>query len=169
MADEQLENIESRLGLDKIRARLIQFLNRPVTDDEPLEKLCDEARAKVFENLDRHKEIAFRHVAQQRPKIASLFFKGVAEGYELFVDERADFCGDRGRTDVYLNLLSCFIEVEKLRRTLPPTTRSEYYDRLTKVFKLPPKAYDWFNDVCDDIKFPLNDLGRKRRAAAPIL
>jgi hypothetical protein len=58
------------------------------------------------------------------------------------------------------------LDVEKLRRTSPPTTRSQFYDRLTPIFNLTPRAYDWFNDVCDDIKLPLNNLGRKRQSAS---
>lgn len=169
ITEEQWKRVEPQLGLDNIRAYLIKVLNRPVADDEPLEKLADEVFERVFENLEKQKQTALYHVAQQNHKNTVLFYKGMAEGYELVIDEQAKFCGDRGRANIHMNLLSCMMDVEKIRRTLPPTTRSQYYDELVKVFKMTPKAYDWFNDVCDDIKFPLNNLGRKRRTPAVIL
>lgn len=169
MTEDDWKRIEPQLGLDKIRASLIKALNRPVADDEPLEKLVSEVIDRQLENLEKQRQTALRHVAQQSSRDVGFFYKGMAEGYELFIDERADFCGDRGRADIYLNLLGCMMDVEKIQRTLPPTTRAQYYDDLAKVFRLTPKAYDWFNDVCDDIKFPLNNLGRKRRSPALIL
>ncbi len=169
ISDERWKGIEAQLGVDEMRACLIKGINRPVADDEPLERLFDEAFARQFENLERHRQVALYHVAQQGAKESALFYKGMAEGYELFIDERADFCGNRGRANIYLELLSCMLDVEKLRRTLPPTTRAQYFNKLAKVFKLPIDGYDWFQDVCDDVKFPLNNLGRKRRSSALIL
>lgn len=169
ITEEDCKRIEPQLGLDKLRDTIIKKLNRPVADDEPLKNLGDELHARQLKDLDNHRQTAFHHVAQQCTKNTALFYKGMGEGYEFIIDERANFCGDRGRADIHLTLLGCMLEVEKIRCTLPPTTRSKYYDELTKVFKVTPKAYDWFNDVCDDIKFPLNNLGRKRRSPAPIL
>jgi len=169
MTAEQWERIEPQFGLDKIRAKMVKLLDRPVADDEPFEKLADEVWCRILGNLERQRQTALYHVAQQSPKVAAHFYKGMGEGYGLLIDERANFCGDRGRTNIHFSLLACMMEVEKIRRTLPPTTRSQFYDELGKVFKLSPKAYDWFNDVCDDIKFPLNNLGRRRRSPAVIL
>lgn len=169
ITDEQWKRIEPQLGLDQTRACLIKALDRPVADDESLENLGVEAVERQFEALETHRQVALAHVASQDSKATALFYKGMGEGYESFLDERGKFCGDRGRTDIHLTLISCMMEVEKFRQKLPPTSRPRYYDSLTKVFRLTPKAYDWFNDVCDDIKFPLNNLGRKRRDPALIL
>ena len=169
LSDEQWNRIESRLGLDEVRVCLIKTLNRTVTDEEPLEKLYAEASERHLENLESHKRVALYHVAQQGAKEAGLFYKGMGGGYGLFLDEHANFSGASNRTNIYCTLLASMMEVEKLRRTLPPKTRAQYYNELAEVFRLPPKAYGWFNDVCDDIKFPLNNLGRKRHLPALIL
>lgn len=169
MTDEQAARIEARMGLDQLRAWCVKVLGRPVAEDEPLEKLVDEIWSRVVAHRERIRQAAFRHVALQPPKVAALFYKGMAEGYTSFLDEEGEFCGDRGRTNVYLSLLGCMLEVEKLRRTLPPTTRRRFYDSLTETFKLPSNAHGWFAEICDDIKFPLNNLGRPRRNSAPCL
>lgn len=161
---EQWEKIEARLGLDQLRTQCGKALGRRVATDEPLAKLLEEMACRQKAHLDQVRQTALMQVAQQPPKVAALFYKGMAEGYTLFLDELAGFSGDRGRTEVYLSLLGCMLEVEKLRRTQPPTTRARYYDELANVFKLRSGAYDWFNDICDDIKFPLNQLGRPRRS-----
>lgn len=166
MTAEDWKRIEPVLGLEKLRSMIVKRLNRVVADDEPLEELVDEAMEQMLAGFQRQREIALRHVAGQSPKVARLFYKGISEGYELFLDASAKFCGDRGRASIHLDLLACMLEVEKLRRTSPPTTRSQFYDRLTPIFNLTPRAYDWFNDVCDDIKLPLNNLGRKRQSAS---
>lgn len=169
ITEQQAKRIEPRLGLDQLHARCVKVLGRPVAEEESLEKLLDEIWDREVAHKERIRQAAFRHVAQQPPKVAALFYKGLAEGYTLFLDEEAGLCGDRGRTNVYLSLLSCMLEVEKLRRTSPPTTRPRFYDSLTKTFKLPAKAHGWFAGICDDIKFPLNNLGRPRRSPAPCL
>ena len=166
---QEWKRIESIMGLDELRACLVKHLNRSVDEHEPLEKLAAEWDLRMIEGFGKHREVAFSHLARQSTKNSSLFFKGMAEGFELFIDERGDFCGDRGRTTIYLCLLPYMQEVEEMRRTLPQTTRKRFYDELAKVQGLPTQAYDWFNDVCDDIKFPLNKLGRKRRNPAPVL
>jgi hypothetical protein len=165
LTDEQWKKLEPLLGLDKLRAHLIKVLERQVADDEPLEKLIDEVWGRQSERLDKMKQTAFVHLAQQSPKIGSLFFKGMAEGYESFIDERANFCGDRGRTDIYMSLISYMSDVERIRRTQPQKTRPKFYDDLRKVHRFPADAYEWFNDVCDDIKFPIKSVGAPPKSA----
>ena len=168
ITEEQWNRIEAQLGLEDVRTNVIKTLNRTVADNEAFEDLVGEAFERQFEVFDKMRQNAFFHVASQDAKTAALFFKGMAEGYECFLDEQANFCGDRGRANIHCVLLGCMMEVEKLRRTAPPTTRAQYYDELAPVYRLSPRAYDWFNDVCDDIKFPLNHLGRKRQSPSPI-
>jgi hypothetical protein len=169
MTEEQWQRIEPLFGMDEARVHLVKLLDRPMADTEALEDLIDEACERQFEALDTMRQNALFLVASQDAKTMALFYKGLAEGFHCFLDEQANFCGDRGRTNIHLILLACMMEVEKLRRIAPPTTRPRYYEELTPVYRLSPRAYDWFNDVCDDIKFPLNHLGRKRQSPSPIL
>ena len=127
--------------------------------------LAEESAQRHLEYLEKAKQNALFHVAQQDVCNTGLFYQGVSEGYTLFLDERGWFCGDRGRTEIYLNLIGCMIEVEKLRHTLPQKTRPQFYDDLAQVFRLTPRAHEWFNDVCDDIKFPIKSVGAPRKSA----
>jgi hypothetical protein len=169
MTEEQWKRIEPLFGIDDARIHLVKLLNRPVADTETLEDLLDEAFERQFATFDKMRQNALFHLTSQDARTIGLFYKGMAEGCNCFLDEQANFCGDRGRANIHFILLGCMMEVEKLRRTAPPTTRAQYYDELTPVYRLSPCAYDWFNDVCDDIKFPLNHLGRKRQSPSPIL
>ena len=165
MTEAEWNRLEPLLGLDKLRAHLIKLLNRPVAADEPTEALAEESAQRHLEYLEKAKQNALFHVAQQDVCNTGLFYQGVSEGYTLFLDERGWFCGDRGRTEIYLNLIGCMIEVEKLRHTLPQKTRPQFYDDLAQVFRLTPRAHEWFNDVCDDIKFPIKSVGAPRKSA----
>jgi hypothetical protein len=169
ITEEQWKRVEPLFGINEARVHLVKLLNRPVADTETVEDLVDEALMLQLEVFDKMRQNALFLVASQDAKTMALFYKGFAEGFNCFLDEEGNFCGDRGRTNIHLILLACMMEVEKLRRIAPPTTRPRYYDELTPVYRLSPRAYDWFNDVCDDIKFPLNHLGRKRQSPSPIL
>ena len=125
-----------------------------MSDDEPLDKLVDEAVELQIEKLNKHVRFAFSCVAQQSPKPASKFLDGLARGYALFMDEEAKFCGDRGRTEIYMALLVSEYEIEKMRRTLPERTDKDLLDYLKPWYKFPTseeKARKWLRDVCDDI------------------
>jgi len=166
VTDEQWKKIEPMLGLDKARTHLIKVLGRPVADDEPLENLFDEAWQLHVNRLERQKAAAFSDVARQTPRIGSLFFKGMAEGYQSFIDELGSLCGDRGRTEIYTCLIAFMVDVERIRRTSPQKTRSRFYDDLCKVYRLPAGEYEWFSDVCDDIKFPIKSVGAPPKSAS---
>ncbi len=165
LTKREAKKIEAQISREEIRARCVKALGRKVGKDESLEKLVDELLERRLEEHDRLREIAFRHVARQPAKISIQFFEGVAEGYRCFLDAEAKFSGDRGRTETYMSLLPYMLEVEQMRKLQPPITRAKFYDTLSEIFRLPPKVYDRFNDICDDIKFPLNNLGRPRNRA----
>jgi hypothetical protein len=48
-----------------------------------------------------------------------LFLKGLQQGYGFFMDENGQFCGNRGRAEIHMQLLSSLHEIEKMRRTVP--------------------------------------------------
>jgi len=89
------------------------------------------------------------------------FLSGLTEGYELFLDARGQFSGDRGRTTVYFELLSRWQEIEALRQSKPPLSRLQLYQLFAPSLgdsKLDRLA--WFKDVCDDIGLIMKERGR---------
>ena len=87
VTDEQWKKIEPLLGLDKVRARLIKVLERTVAADEPVGKLVDEVWERQSERLEQQRRTAFFHVAQQSPRVASLFFKGMKQQIITVMDQ----------------------------------------------------------------------------------
>lgn len=145
--------IKAKLGLgeEQLRQRFAKELNRPVTDDEPLEKLAEEFHVLRVANLERLKQGALDFVSQTNAKNVALFYRGLSEGYTIFLNEEGQFSGERGRTEIYMELLACQLEVEKMRRMLPAKSRNDLYDYIQQSTNLPPKRYKWFRDICDEI------------------
>ena len=153
ITDSKWAKIKAKLGLgdEQLRQRFAKELNRSVKDDEPLEKLAEEFHALRVVNLERHKHVALIYVSQTTAKNATLFYRGLSEGYTIFLNEEGQFCGERGRTEIYMELLACQLEVEKMRRMFPAKSRNDLYDYIQQSTNLPPKRYKWFRDICDEI------------------
>jgi hypothetical protein len=167
--DEPLEKLAMEV-LDQSRQQISKFINRPVSDDEPLEELAMEVLEQPFKNLAMHKQIAFQHVSQQSAKNNAKFLKGMAQGYSLFLDEQGDFCGDRGRANIQLELLSSQREIEKMRRVLPARSLSNLQNFVGQSFQFhpdPEKSKRWFKDVCDDICLSMKGRGRPHKFVKP--
>jgi hypothetical protein len=168
ITDQQWEKITPLFGLDKLRERLAVLLGRPVADDEPLENAVNELLERQFQHLDNLKCDAFRHLAQQDAKATSLFFKGMAEGYNCFLGTDGRYVGDRGRTRLYLEFLAHRMEIEKFRRTMPGASRRDLQKWVIHETKIPITNDDeWFDHFCDEICLGVKGVGRKRNA--PIL
>ena len=167
VTEEECQRIEPRLGLDKLRVLLIQVLNRPVSDDEPLEKLGEEFLERVWKHFEKLRQDALYHVAQQDAKNTALFYVGMAEGYRMFLNEDGGLSGDKGRTDIYLELIACQLEIEKMRRMLPAKSRGDLYNQLKQRVKFPPDGRKWFNDICDEIGLSMKSRGRPHKFSHP--
>ena len=151
ITDEQWEKIQP---MEQLRWHVVKILNRTVSDGESLNELVDEVINRWIESLQKHRQVAFWHASQRSAKEYALFLKGVWQGYKLVMDEAGKFCGDRGRTEIYMELLSSQYEIEKMRRMLPARTDDDLYRHLEPWYKFPaPKenGRKWLRDVCDDI------------------
>ena len=167
LTEEEWQRIEPQLGLDKLRVELIKALNRPVSDDEPLEKLCEEVLERQWKHFEMMRQNALCHVSQQDAKTTVLFYKGVAEGYTIFLDEDGHFSGDRGRTDIYLELIACQLEIEKMRRMLPAKSCDDLYNYLKQGVKFPTNGRAWLHDICDEIRLSMKSRGRPHKFSHP--
>lgn len=152
ISPEDWEKIQPQ---DQMRRHVVKRLGRPVDETEPLDNLVEELMQKQIKHLENLTDQAFCFMANRSAKDNAKFLKGVAQGYEIFMDEDARYCGDRGRTEIYMVLLSSAYEIEKMRRMLPSKNDDDLFDHLKQGFKFPKKdrkqAMSWLRDVCDDI------------------
>ena len=151
ISEEKWEMIQPRAQL---RAHIVKQLGRPVGDCELLDDLTVELSERLLVQLEEIRAQAFRFMAQRSAKDNAMFHKGMAQGYEAFLDVYGHFCGDRGRTEIYTELLSSMHEIEKMRRILPARNDSDLYEHLKPWYKFQSpndKARKWLKDVCDDI------------------
>ena len=138
-----------------------------MSDDEPFDSLVDELLERQLEVCEKVKQTAFHFVSQEGPRNSARFFKGLEEGYRLFLDAEGKYSGDRGRTAIYLELIICQLEIEKMRRRLPARSRNDFYDYIQDTTELPAKRYKWFNDICDEIGLSAKGVGRPFKFAQP--
>jgi hypothetical protein len=170
MTARQLVKIFPRRDRVKLRQRWIKELNRPVSDDEPWEKLAEDVMAQRIARMDKLKQIALVHVAQQSARNHGKFLAGMALGYKLLFDDRCGLCGDRGRAEIHLELLSSQYEIEKMRRMLPARPLTDLQSYVGQSFKFHPdehKAKRWFKDVCDKICLSMKGRGRPHKFVKP--
>ena len=154
-----VEGLVELLGKDRMRRHLVKMIGRPVADDESMTSLWNEAWRLQEESLKKIEMAAFSYLAHQEARATSLFLKGIGEGYTLFLDEECRFVGDRGRTDIYLELLAHQMEIERMRRVLPARTRCDLYAHLARNFKFPSNGQRWLNDICDEIGLGMKSVG----------
>jgi len=152
ITDEEWEKIQPEA---QMRALLIRVLNRKVGDDEMTADLAIEVLELKIKRYKDIKQAGFDFIAQQSAKDRSLFYDGLAIGYKLFLNEAGKFCGDRGRTEIYMDLLASQYEIEKMRRMLPVKNDGNLYDYLKPLHNFPSSVREqniaWLRDVCDDI------------------
>jgi hypothetical protein len=168
ITDQQWEQLEPPLGLAMLRERLTILLARPVADGEPLDNLVNEALDRQLMHLENLKSDAFRQLALEGAKTTTLFFKGMAEGYNFFLDVDGGYVGDRGRTRLYLDFLIHRMEIEKYRQTMTGKSRRDLQHWLIDHTGIRiPAEEEWFDHYCDEICLRMKGVGRKRNA--PIL
>jgi hypothetical protein len=165
ISDEEWEMIQPR---DQLRAHVVKELGRPVAENEVLEDLVEELIEQRIKCLEDLRTRAFQFMSQRSTKDNAMFHKGMAQGYEMFMDQDGQFCGDRGRTEIYMELLSSVHQIEKMRRMLPPRNDSDLYEHLKPWYRFPNKREDgvaWLRKVCDDISLYMT--GKRGRPSGP--
>ena len=162
------EDWEKLQPCDQLRTCVVKQLGRPVADTETLEDLEVELMEKRIKHLEELRTRAFQFISQRSAKDNAMFHKGLAQGYEMFMTEDCQFCGDRGRTEIYMQLLSSAHEIEKMRRMLPPRNDSDLYEHLKPWYRFPngrEEGTAWLRDVCDDISLYMT--GKRGRPSGP--
>jgi hypothetical protein len=165
ISKEDWEKIQPR---DQLRAYVVKQLGRPVADTETLEDLEAELIERRIKQMEEIRTRAFQFMSQRSAKDNAMFHMGMAQGYEMFLDEDGQFRGDRGRTEIYMELLSSVHQIEKMRRMLPPRNDSDLYEHLKPWYRFPNEREEgtaWLRKVCDDISLYIT--GKRGRPLGP--
>jgi hypothetical protein len=150
VTEKQWEKLLPELGLEQARQHYLKQLNRPANDPTPIVELTLHGLEKQLEYHEKLKQAAFAQMSGDA-KAMRLFLKGFHEGYTVFLNEDGNFSGDDRRFGVYCELLTMRDEIEKMRRAVPPKSRSYLLAELRKVPDFQNCRKAWFIDVCDDI------------------
>jgi hypothetical protein len=159
LTKEQQARFDAVSGEGEMREYFLKVLKQPLTDKISLEDLLTKFAEHQLELLDKHRQVAQFHVANQDAKNSKLFFKGMSEGYSIFINEDGDFSGDDRRNDVYSGLLAFQYEIENMRRKLPAKSRNDLRLALNESSAFQDRGQAWFNDVCDEIKLTMKGTG----------
>ena len=154
------ERISERLGLDQARKYCLKVLGRPLDDTITDEELFVLAFEKQFTQLEKMRLNAFALAAEQSIKKQALFFRGLSEGFSMFLNEDGEFSGDDRRTEIHAELLAWQYDIEKMRRSVLPKTNQHLIAELKKVPEFKNRTPDWFKDVFKDIKLSIGGRGR---------
>jgi len=159
ITEYEWSKMRPQLGEEQARQYYLKVLGRPADDKATLDEIQELVHQREIEQLNKIKETAVFFVAQQNAKDANLFFRGVGEGYSLFLNEEGEFSGDDRRVNVCLELLSMQNEIEKMRRKLPAMSRNDLRMELKKSPDFEDRGQAWFNNVCDDIELSMKGPG----------
>jgi hypothetical protein len=169
ISNEDWEKIQPS---DQLRAYVVKSLGRPVADAETLEDLEVELMERRIKEMEEIRTRAFQFMSQRSAKDNAMFHEGMAKGYEMFLNEDGQFCGDRGRTEIYLELISSLHEIEKMRRMLPARKDSDLYEHLKPWYRFPNRREDgvaWLRKVCDEISLYMTGKRGRPSGTRPAL
>jgi hypothetical protein len=159
LTKEQQAKIDAVSGEAEMRMYYLNVLKRPLDDKISLEDLLTQFAKHQLELMEKHRQVALFHVANQDAKNSKLFYIGLNEGYSIFINEDGEFSGDDRRNDVYGGLLAFQYEIESMRRKLPAKNRTVLRLALKESSAFQDRGQEWFNDVCDEIKLTMNTPG----------
>jgi hypothetical protein len=157
-ADEN--RLDQIMGYDEY---LIAQGKKPGSNPKKQAQKLIAAKAKPFLQLcDNLVNSGIERGIVQAPESQGEFLKGLKEGSEIVLDQKGQFSGDRGRTQIYFELLCVWPEIEQMRKN--GKSRKDLYERLF-ADKNPQLVGDekWFNDICDDIGLVMKKPGRPRK------
>jgi hypothetical protein len=152
--------IQPLLGEEEARQYYLKKLGRPANDKTPLLELFEIGLEGQLTNLEKQKQTAFAHLANQSAKTVKIFLKGMSEGYTAFMNVEGEFSGDDRRADIHLELIAWQHDIEKMRKSVLHKTSNHLIVELKKLPEFKNKRNDWFKDVFKDIHLSIGRRGR---------
>ena len=117
----------------------------------------------LFAHFGKSLESLVRVGLGQTPAEQYEFLAGLAEGQMLVLDTQGQFVGDRGRTTIYFELLSRWMQIEEMRRAKPAKTCADLYEVVAPSLGDPHlQRYHVFFRLCRDIGLSMTKRGRPK-------
>jgi hypothetical protein len=159
LSPEQEQKLEKMAGLELLFTVASQRFAKPVANQEELlqagqEQLEAKAGQLMSGGLVVLKFLASQPIAEQHK-----FLCGIPEGFNLILDNRADFTGKRSRYEVYLLLLRYWPEIAEMQQAKPAKTRRDLLEWLEKqegrqLFEEAKTFYELCGDIDLDLAPP---------------
>jgi hypothetical protein len=146
------KKIEAIAGIEHLFPVASKKFNRPIRNENQLiNQFLRHAEKWGIEQLKCYRTL-FLHLWQQPIEEQHKFLCGIAEGFVTFMDTEGQFTGDRGRTNLYINLLVHWTEIAAMQKAEPAKTRRDLQQWLIAEAKIPiSNDEEWFDHLCDEI------------------
>jgi hypothetical protein len=146
------KKIEDAAGIEHLFQVASEKFNRPIRNENQLVNQGFRHVEKWGTNLLKSHARLFLHVWNQPIEEQHKFLCGIAEGFVTFLDSEGQFTGDRGRTNLYINLLVYWCEIAAMQKAEPAKTRRDLQKWLIEEAKIAiSDDADWFDHLCDEI------------------
>ena len=146
------KKIEGIAGIEHLFPVASKKFNRPIRNEHQLFSQTGRYAEKWGIDLLKSHGTLFLHLWNQSIEEQHKFLCGIAEGFVTFMDTEGQFTGDRGRTNLYINLLVHWTEIAAMQKAEPAKTRRDLQQWLIAEAKIPISNDDeWFDHLCDEI------------------
>lgn len=155
------KKIEDAGGIEHLFPVASKKFNRPIRNENQLFNQSWRHAEKWGIDLLKSQGRLFLHLWNQSIEEQHKFLCGIAEGFVTFMDTEGQFTGDRGRTNLYINLLVHWTEIAAMQKAEPAKSRRDLQQWLIAEAKIPiSNDEDWFDHLCDEIGLVMKGVGR---------
>ena len=153
--------IENAAGIEHLFPVASEKFKRPIRNEHQLFSQSGRHMEKWGIDLLKSHETLFLHLWNQPIEEQHKFLCGIPEGFVTFLDVEGQFTGDRGRTNLYINLLINWREIVAMQQAEPPKSRRDLQQWLIAEAKISiSNDEDWFDHLCDEIGLSMKGVGR---------
>lgn len=156
------KKIEDSAGIEHLFPIASKKFNRPIRNENQLFSQGKRHLEKWGIDVMKSFLDSFLKLWNQSIEEQHKFLCGIAEGFVTFMDTEGQFTGDRGRTNLYINLLVRWAEISEMQKANPAKSRRDLQQWLLTEGKMPiSNDPDWFDHLCDEIGLVMKSVGRK--------
>jgi hypothetical protein len=161
LSKTQKKKIEDAAGIEHLFPVASKILNRPIRNENQLINQGGRYAKTWVVNQLKSQQILLLHLWNQSIKVQHEFLCGIPEGFVTFLDTEGQFTGDRGRTNLYINLLVNWREIAAMQQAEPAKSRRDLQQWLIAEAKIPISNDEaWFDHLCDEIGLSMKCVGR---------
>jgi hypothetical protein len=162
LSKTQQKKLKEFAGIEHLFPVASQKFKRPIKNENQLISQSAKYAEIQGEDLVKKAGTIFKHLWNQPVEVQHNFLCGIPEGFSMFLDNEGQFTGDRGRTNLYMELLARWNEIAAMQKSDPPKSRRDLHQWLMNEAKIPiSNNEDWFDHLCDEIGLVMKSVGRK--------